>query len=78
MTFTLVDTIRGLDLRNGGTLLKLERTEPGRKLLPSRDYILNKSELLKLIPTEIKGKTLGCWCKPEACHGDVLAELADK
>ena len=26
---------------------------------------------------QLKGKTLGCWCKPLACHGDVLAELAD-
>jgi hypothetical protein len=25
---------------------------------------------------ELKGKTLGCWCKPQACHGDVLVELA--
>ena len=24
---------------------------------------------------EIKGKTLGCWCKPKKCHGDVLVEL---
>lgn len=24
---------------------------------------------------ELRGKTLGCWCKPEACHGDVLVEL---
>jgi hypothetical protein len=22
------------------------------------------------------GKRLGCFCKPEACHGDVLAKLA--
>ena len=27
---------------------------------------------------ELKGKTLGCWCKPLQCHGDVLAELADR
>jgi hypothetical protein len=27
---------------------------------------------------ELKNKTLGCWCKPLACHGDVLAELADE
>jgi hypothetical protein len=20
----------------------------------------------------LKGKTLGCWCKPKACHGDVI------
>ena len=26
---------------------------------------------------ELKGKTLGCWCKPKACHGDVLARIAD-
>ncbi len=24
---------------------------------------------------ELKGKTLGCFCKPEACHGDVLADF---
>lgn len=23
---------------------------------------------------ELKGKTLGCHCKPSACHGDVIAE----
>lgn len=27
---------------------------------------------------ELKGKVLACWCAPLACHGDVLAELADK
>jgi len=26
---------------------------------------------------ELRGKTLGCWCKPLACHGDVLVELLD-
>lgn len=25
----------------------------------------------------LRGKTLMCFCKPEACHGDVLARLAD-
>merc|ERR1711988_282969 len=25
---------------------------------------------------ELQGKTLGCWCNPEPCHGDVLCELA--
>ena len=43
-----------------------------------REYIMNKPELLKLIPIELKNKTLGCWCKPDACHGDVLVELADR
>ncbi len=26
---------------------------------------------------ELQGKRLGCFCKPAACHGDVLAEAAD-
>jgi len=29
----------------------------------------NKSDVLKLA-----GKRLGCFCKPQACHGDVLAD----
>ncbi len=24
---------------------------------------------------QLEGKTLGCWCKPESCHGDVLVKL---
>lgn len=23
---------------------------------------------------ELKGKTLGCFCKPHACHGDIIAD----
>ena len=26
---------------------------------------------------ELKGKVLGCWCAPNACHGDALAKLAN-
>lgn len=51
----------------------------------SRDEVLDKYEawlmqqpkLLALIP-KLAGKTLGCYCKPEACHGDILARLADE
>ena len=25
----------------------------------------------------LRNKKLGCWCKPKACHGDVLAEIAN-
>lgn len=27
--------------------------------------------------SELRGFRLGCWCKPDACHADVLAELAN-
>ena len=39
-----------------------------------REYILNNPELMAALD-EIRGKTLGCYCKPKACHGDVLVEL---
>jgi len=39
-------------------------------------YIKGNPALLAQLP-ELKGCILGCWCKPEACHGDVLARLVD-
>jgi len=43
-----------------------------------KDMIIANAQLFKQIHVELKGKTLGCWCKPDPCHGDVLAELADR
>ncbi|KAA9007297.1 DUF4326 domain-containing protein [Paenibacillus spiritus] len=49
-----------------------------------RDDVIRKyAEWIKAQPQllnrlhELKGKTLCCFCKPKACHGDILAELAD-
>lgn len=41
-----------------------------------RRYVLSIPNLVVRLP-ELRGKTLGCWCKPQLCHGDVLAYLAD-
>lgn len=41
-----------------------------------RQYILGNGILLADLP-ELKGKRLGCFCKPLACHGDVLVELVE-
>jgi hypothetical protein len=41
-----------------------------------RAYLLERPELLELVPP-LRGRTLACWCAPELCHADVLAELAD-
>jgi hypothetical protein len=37
-------------------------------------WILKQDELMSSLH-ELKGKTLGCWCKPKRCHGDVLVSL---
>lgn len=42
-----------------------------------RAYLLSRPDLLAQLPT-LRGKTLACWCAPLACHGDILAELADQ
>ncbi len=45
-------------------------------IIKYREWIKTQPALLAVLP-ELKGKVLRCWCKPKACHGDVLAELAD-
>ena len=40
-------------------------------------YLLKNKKLLSSLG-ELRGKWLGCYCKPLACHGDVLAELCNK
>lgn len=40
------------------------------------EWIQQQPHLMAALPT-LKGKVLGCWCKPLACHGDVLARLAN-
>lgn len=42
-----------------------------------RDYVLADPSLLDAVKSELKGKTLSCWCKPKVCHGDVLLQLAN-
>jgi hypothetical protein len=42
-----------------------------------RDWLMGQPELLVRVRRELRGKRLGCWCAPRACHGDVLAEIAN-
>lgn len=39
-----------------------------------KNFVLNNHELYNSLE-ELKNKELGCWCKPELCHGDILIEL---
>lgn len=39
-------------------------------------YLMARPDLLSQLG-DIQGTTLACWCKPDACHGDILAALAD-
>ena len=41
-----------------------------------RRHLENSPDLMASIQ-ELRGKRLGCWCKPNKCHGDVLAEICN-
>lgn len=40
-----------------------------------KEYIIKKLPDMDI--DSIRNKTLGCWCSPEPCHGDVLLELLE-
>ena len=41
-----------------------------------RQFIKDHPQLLDELQ-ELRGKVLGCWCKPGPCHGDVIVELLE-
>ena len=40
--------------------------------------LLQNTELLNLVKTELKGKDLVCFCAPKRCHGDTLLRIANE
>ncbi len=42
-----------------------------------KEWLLTQPQLLAQLGT-LRGKVLGCWCIAQACHGHVLAQLADQ
>lgn len=41
-------------------------------------YLNDHPELRIAAREELRGKVLGCYCKPMACHGDLLAVIANE
>jgi len=41
-----------------------------------KEYFLSNQDLLE-DSYELIGKTLGCWCSPKECHGDVLVKFIE-
>jgi hypothetical protein len=39
---------------------------------------LQKSKSRRIALEALRGKVLVCWCKPLACHGDVIVELLEE
>lgn len=41
-----------------------------------RAWVVTRPDLMAAL-VELRGRDLVCWCAPEACHADVLLELAN-
>lgn len=41
-------------------------------------WLLAQPALVERAKRELRGKVLGCWCAPQACHGEVLARVANE
>lgn len=59
-----------------GSLAKVVVANREEAIRHYREWIVTQPELMAALP-ELRGKVLGCWCAPLACHGDVLVELAN-
>ena len=55
--------------------LGMARTDRAGMVRNYREWLSTKAGLLRRIAGgELSGRALGCWCAPQACHADVLAE----
>jgi hypothetical protein len=59
-----------------GTLAEFRVRDRKEAIQKFEQYLLQNEELMSQIH-ELEGKVLGCWCKPQSCHGDVLAKYAN-
>lgn len=59
-----------------GTLAEFKVSSRKEAIEKYEEYLLSSQDLLDKLP-ELKGKVLGCWCKPSSCHGDVLKKYVD-
>jgi hypothetical protein len=57
--------------KDGGDYTRKESVEEYRKWF--KDKISHDPEFRDAVE-ELRGETLGCWCKPKPCHGDVILE----
>lgn len=61
-------------IKDRPTLAKEVVSSKEEALAKYKEYVLASPELMESLH-ELEGKTLGCFCKPDKCHGDVLLEL---
>lgn len=63
-------------IQNDKTLAKYIVGSRQEAIQAYREWLTNgEGKYLLNDLSELKDKVMGCWCKPNSCHGDVLSEL---
>ena len=60
------------------TLAKYQCKSRKEAITKYEEWIRARPDLCARAKRELKGKILGCWCAPHACHGDVLVRIANE
>ena len=70
--------MRGYRDEGWGNPFKIGRDgNRGEVIEKYRAWLRDHPELQAHARQELGGKTLGCWCAPLPCHGDVLLEIVN-
>lgn len=68
------DVYIGRPSKWGNPFAMIRDSDRPRVIREYEAWIRNQPELMSSMH-ELKGKTLGCWCHPKPCHGDILVKL---
>lgn len=64
-------------IKNASTLALYEADSREDAIQYFERDLIEKPELIEAVQNELRGKILGCYCAPEACHGEVLVKYAN-
>ncbi len=60
------------------TLAEMKVSSREEAIACFEELVKRDSKFIERIKTVLRGKILGCWCAPKACHGDVLVRIANE
>lgn len=61
-----------------GNPFKVGEDGTRKEVIQKYEYWVRQQKNLMDSLYELKDKTLGCWCYPKACHGEVLVKLVNE
>jgi hypothetical protein len=68
--------VAGTDASKWQNPFSLKKYTLTESLALYKKHVLNTPMLYNSLE-ELRGKELGCWCKPSKCHGDILLKMLE-